>query len=208
MAEALDRVKNIKSDAKRRQFHSRFINRLEEECVLAGLHSDSPIQLPVEEAQQLAIEFVTNNKSEGELLIELGRSLPKESLHLAQEVREVFNRRLPAPDRKALPPPISEDSAEELGTRSKSALKRVVWRALCDPDSELYKEWTQGVKAFYDKKVIMSALAASCVAASLAPSAVVLGALVALALRFGAALFCEKFQPSSLMIEKSDRNES
>lgn len=205
VAEALSRDKNIKSELKRKQFHSRFIVRLEEECILAGLYSATPPALPVEEAQQLAIEFVRKNNSEQEILIELGKALPKSSLHLADEVREVFDRGLPAPDRKALPPPISEETVEELGARSNSALKRVAWRALCDPDSDLHKEWTQGIQAFYDKKVLMTAIATACVGISLGPSAVILAAIAALAIRFGAAVFCEKYQPAGLMIERSDR---
>lgn len=201
--EAIDRVKNIRSDSRRRQFHSRFLERLEEECVLAGLYSETP-SLPNEcETDDLAIKFLRTNRSQEELIIELGRALPKCSIFLVDEVRVVFDRRLPGPDRAALPPPLSEEDFEELGKRSESAIKRVAWGALCDKESELYVKWTNAADAFYDKRMLTGALIASCVKISIAPPLVILAALVALAMRFGAAVFCEKYEPSGLMISRS-----
>lgn len=204
--EALDRVRNIKSERKRQQFHSRFLLRLEEECVLAGLHSDTPITMNEQEAIQLALELESSNKTEEQLLIELGRALPPKALHLAEEVRVIFENRLPAPERLALPPPMSEEDLQEVGKRSESALKRVAWRALCDPKSELHQKWTAANDVFFDKKVLMGALGAACIKVSIFPGVIILAAVVALAIRFGATVFCEKYQPVGLMIEQKDES--
>jgi hypothetical protein len=200
---AVDSINNIKSIERREQFHKRLIERLEEESILVGLVDKSSDPLRLEEVDGMAVKLVMT-KSENQIYIEMGKAIPKKSVDILNEVRDAYNNRLPAPDRKMLPPPIVEENKEALGKRANSALKRVAWRSICSPNSEIYKAWSQGLSVVYDKKYIAGAIVASF--NSLSISAVMIAAsAAALAIKFGAEVFCETFSPNSLMMDRKDK---
>ncbi len=200
---AIDNINNIKSDERRRQFHRRLIERLEEESIFVGLVDKSAEQLELAEVDKEAVRLVMT-KSENQILVEMGRAIPRKSIDLLSEVRNTYKQRLPAPDRKFLPPPLTEDTKEELGKRANSALKRVVWRALCNPESDIHKAWSQGLSVVYDKKYIASAIVASFNSFSISATMIAASA-TALAIKFGAEVFCETFAPNSIMIDRRDK---
>lgn len=200
---AVDSINNIKSNERREQFHKRLIERLEEESILVGLVDKSNDPLRLEDVDGMAVKLVMT-KSENQIYIEMGKAIPKKSVDILNEVRNAYNNRLPAPDRKMLPPPIVEENKEALGKRANSALKRVAWRSICNPNSEIYKAWSEGLSVVYDKKYIAGAIVASF--NSLSISAVMIAAsATALAIKFGAEVFCEAFSPNSLMMDRKDK---
>lgn len=201
---AVENINNIKSDERRKQFHRRLLERLEEESILVGLIDKSASPLELEEVDKEAVRLVMS-KSENQILIEMGKAIPQKSIDLLSEVRNAYTLRLPAPDRKTLPPPLTEDTKEELGKRANSALKRVAWRALCSPESEIYKAWTQGLSVVYDKKYIAGAILESFNSFSISAMMIAASA-TALAIKFGAEVFCEAFAPNSIMIDRRDKS--
>jgi hypothetical protein len=201
---AIDNINNIKSDERRRQFHRRLLEKLEEESILVGLVDKSAAPLELAEVDKEAVRLVMS-KSESQILVEMGRAIPQKSIDLLSEVRNTYKLRLPAPDRKFLPPPLTEDTKEELGKRANSALKRVAWRALCNPESDIYKAWTQGLSVVYDKKYIASAIVASFNSFSISATMIAASA-AALAIKYGAEVFCETFAPNSMMIDRRDKS--
>jgi hypothetical protein len=204
IARAVENINNIKSDERREQFHKRLIDRLEEESILVGLIDDSAAPLKLKEVDQQAVKLVMT-KSENQIYLEMGRAVPQSSIDLLTAVRDTYTLKLPVPDRKMLPPPITEDNKEALGKRASSALKRVAWRAVCSPKSDIYKAWSQGLSVVYDKKYIAGAIVASFNSVNI--SAVMIAAsATALAVKFGAEVFCETFSPNSMMIDKKDKN--
>lgn len=201
---AVESITNIKSEDRRKQFHNRLIERLEEESILVGLKDDSSSRLVLDDVDQQAVKLVMT-KSENQIYLEMGQAVPQRSIDLLSSVRDMYTLRLPAPDRKLLPPPITEDNKEELGKRASSALKRVAWRAVCSPNSEIYKAWNQGLSVVYDKKYIAGAIVASFNSVSI--SAVMIAAsAAALAIKFGAEVFCETFAPNSIMIDRKEKS--
>lgn len=201
---AVDNINNIKSDERREQFHKRLIERLEEESILVGLVDKSATPLELQEVDDQAVKLVMT-KSENQIYLEMGRAVPQRSVDILADIRDTYTHRLPAPDRKMLPPPITEENKEALGKRASSALKRVAWRAICSPESEIYKAWSQGLSVVYDKKYIASAIVASFNSVNI--SAIMIAAsAAALAIKFGAEIFCETFAPSSMMIERKDKS--
>ena len=204
IVQAVDSINNIKSIERREQFHKRLIERLEEESILVGLVDQSSDPLRLEEVDGMAVKLVMT-KSENQIYIEMGKAIPKKSVDILTEVRDAYTNRLPAPDRKMLPPPIVEENKEALGKRAGSALKRVAWKSICSPNSEIYKAWSQGLSVVYDKKYIAGAIVASF--NSLSISAVMIAAsATALAIKFGAEVFCETYSPSSLMMDRKDKS--
>lgn len=201
---AVRNIGNIKSEQRRKQFHTRLIDRLEEECILIGLRDDGATPLDVTKVDQEAI-YLIQNKSEEQILTEMGKAVPQNSIDLLKEVRDTYQLSLPKPDIKFLPPPLAEGTKIEIGRRANSALKRVAWRALCNPESEVHKAWSQGLSVVYDKKYIAGAIVSSFTSFSISATMIAASA-VALAIKFGVEVFCETFAPNSLMINKKDKN--
>lgn len=152
--ESVQKINHITSDARRHQFHQRLLIRLEEESILAGLVDKSGASLNVDEVDSEAIKLI-QNKTERQLLIELGESLPQQSKYILSDIRKTYQYQLSAAEQKFLPPPLTEEKKEDLGKRASAALKRVAWRALCNKDSELYMAWSDGLSVVYDKKYIV-----------------------------------------------------
>lgn len=202
--EAVENINNIKSRDRRKQFHRRLLVRLEEESILSGLVDKSGGKLDIDEVDKETVKLVIS-KSENQILIELGSSLPAKSIDILEQVRSTYQNRLPAPDRQLLPPPLTEEKKEELGKRASSALKRVAWRAICNPESEIYKTWSQGLSVVYDKKYIAGAIVASFGSFSISATMIAASA-AALAIKFGAEVFCETFAPQSMMINRKDKS--
>ena len=201
---SVENINNIKTDARREQFHNRLIKRLEEESILVGLINDSASPLNLEEVNIQAVKLVMT-KSENQIYLEMGRSIPQKSVDLLSNIRDTYTLKLSSQDIKMLPSPISEENKEALGKRASSALKRVAWRSICSPESEIYKAWSQGLSVVYDKKYIAGAIVASF--NSFKISAVMVAAsAAALAIKFGAEVFCETFAPSSIMIDRKDKS--
>lgn len=204
ITEASLSINSIKSEARRTQFHKRFLQRLEEESILFGLTNSDSAPLKIDDVDKQAIHLI-QTKSEEDILIEMGKAIPPETILLLEEIRKTYQLRLTASERKLLPAPLTEKSKEELGKRARSALKRVAWRALCNPDSELYKAWSQSLSVIYDKKFITTAIVTAFGSYSITATMIAASA-VALALKFGAEVFCETFAPESLMIDRNDKN--
>jgi len=195
--DVLDHVNNIKSDRRRRQFHKRFITRIEEESILAGMIEDVEVDLNVDEIQDEAVKLQALD--ENSLIIFLGNAIPSRSVALLECVRSHALKQLPPADRKFLPTPKQAKVPKELGTRANAALKRVVWRAVCDPNDEVYQAWSKGLSVVYDKKWITAAIIAVCASWKITTTMVVIS-LVALAFKMGVKVFCDIFAPESIMI--------
>ena len=201
---AVKSINNIKSEERRKQFHSRLIERLEEESILVGLKDESGAPLAIDEVDKQSVKLVMS-KSEDQIYFEMGQAVPQRSIDLLADVRDTYTLKLPGPDRKLLPPPITKENKEELGKRASSALKRVAWRAVCNPDSDIYKAWSQSLSVVYDKKYIAGAIVASFNSVSISVVMIAASA-AALAIKFGAEVFCETFAPNSMMIDRKEKS--
>jgi hypothetical protein len=202
IGEAFRKINNITSDRRRRQFHERLVTRLEEESILAGIASSEGTRLNIEEIDREAVKLV-RTKSDDELLEILARQLPDKSILLLETVRNFSEKRLPAPDRKFLPKAVTREHPIALGMRATAALKRVAWKSVCDPQSEIYQAWSQGLSVVYDKKYLTAAIVASFAAWQITTTMIV-ATVVAIIIKFGAAVFCETFAPQSIMIDRRD----
>ncbi|MFW7340517.1 hypothetical protein V0R37_03120 [Pollutimonas sp. H1-120] len=203
IAKAVDDISCIRSESKRKQFHERLIARLEEESILLGLVDELAPSLDLEEVDWHTVNLI-KTKSESQIYLEMGRAVPPQVIDLLDVVRRAYTLRLPAPDIKLLPPPLNKENEESLGKRANSALRRVAWRSICSSDSEVYKAWSQGLAAVYDKKYITGAIVVSFNSISIS-AVMVAASAAALAIKFGVEVFCETFAPKSLMIEKKDK---
>ncbi|MGN2251376.1 hypothetical protein ACFWZ1_14995 [Frateuria sp. GZRe14] len=202
LAEAVDNVRNIRSERRRRQFHARLLARFQDEAILAGLRNECARPLDLDVVDNKAVTLV-REASEDKIYEELGKAVPMRARAYLEEIHQSYVLRLPAPERKFLPPPIREDKNEELGRKTSAALKRVAWRALCSKDSEIYQAWSNGLSVVYDKRYISAAIVA-CFNSSNIAITMLAASAAALAIKFGAETFCEVYAPRSIMIGRDE----
>jgi len=133
IAETLKKEKNIGSPARRRKFIRATIRRFEEEGALASLKGKGNEQLDPVELQNEAGEMV-RTLTEDEVFAALGRSLPKETVAYLLKIDLFARKQLPSADVRYLPLPEELIKHKELGTTVFSAVRRILYRSLCDPE--------------------------------------------------------------------------
>jgi hypothetical protein len=94
ITETLNHVKNIKTEYRRKQFYNRFVTRVEEECILAGMKGNLT-QINVDEVQERAVELIKLNNDENSLTLQLGTSLPAKSISLLEGFQSHTQKLLP-----------------------------------------------------------------------------------------------------------------
>lgn len=203
--EVIKNINDISSDRKRRQFQKRFVERIEQECLLSDLIGSGNPNLDADEMHQQAILLVQRN-TEGEILRLIGNSIPPSGIRLLRDMRDYSIRLLPPSDQKCLPPPATAEKPLNVGKKAMAILKRIAWKSFCDPESQLYTLWSKQVPEVFNRGYFASALAATM--ASWRIGIPVIGAgVAAIAMRSTASIFCESAKPEGLMILPSDKDE-
>lgn len=199
--EALGNLGNISSEQQRRKLRANLVKRFEDEGMLAALgqeHSFSFSSSDIDQIQNDAI-IISQTKSKDEIIVLLGESTPPYVLDFLRKVHEESRKLLPYKEILLLPSPEIREKNLKLGKKVFNSLKRVVWKSLCDPQSEVYKLWyTDGLKAVLDKKYITGSIvtALSGYRIGVYAMAVYVSALV---LKTGIEVFCEVYQPPPIM---------
>lgn len=202
--EAIDSHKRIPSVKRRQQFHRRLLERVEQECILSGLTGLSADKLDVSSVHEHAVVLL-RTKSDDEIEEIIGRALPGESILALRDIRQFAILQMPTSEQKLLMPAKDVEKPREIGKKAKTALKRVAWRSLCSPTSDIYKIWSSALSVAYDKKVIATAIVAALGSWNIG-SAALAAALSAITMKFTAEWFCEAYAPDSLMISRTDKN--
>jgi hypothetical protein len=128
----------------------------------------------------------------------MGEYLPNTTMLMLKNIAEFTLKQIPAPDRLLLPAPLDDKQKREVGLKIHSAIKRVAWKSLCDPNSEIYKTWSNTLSFLHDPKFISGIVIAAFIKQGISIIMVV-SAVVALVIRFGINVFCEYTEPSILM---------
>jgi hypothetical protein len=161
------------------------------------LKTDFKIEIDNNEIYDDAIK-AQNLLSEDQLYVEIGKSLPKITKELLFEVDTFSKKQLPYSELKVLPSPQDVIKNDAAGKTVFSAIKLVVYKSLCDPNSEVYKIWyTNAVGVVIDKKFITSAVTLTLTGFGIGVRALIISA-AALILRFGLDIYCEKFKPAGV----------
>jgi len=204
IAEALGRVGNIKSDPRRLQFERRMIQRFEQEWVISVLRQEDRPTLDVGQVQDDAGRLVQTSTLD-EIEAYVGTAVPPGTVDRMLMAYEFSRLQLPPADRKCLPDPSERRDRQEVGRTLLSSAKRVIWKALCDPTSEVYKMWfNSGMMLVLDKKVLTASIVAALAGMRVGTYALAVAA-TAVVLKTGLEVFCDRFEPLDLMIERSDR---
>ena len=205
MKESINRVKNIASKERREQFYKRLLNIFEQEWVISILQQDSPpLHITDEELQNKAGELLASHTEE-EIECYACSDIPPSRLESIFDAYDFAYGLLPSAERKRLPSPKTRKNDSEKGRTLIGSVKKVLWRAICDENSTVYKMWFEhGMMAVLDKKLISAAVIASLAQMKIGYFALAVS-VTAILLKTGIEVFCDRFEPLDLMIERTDK---
>jgi hypothetical protein len=106
---------------------------------------------------------------------------------------------LPSAERLRLPAPkdIIEDG--KIGRTVFSSIKRVLYKSLCDKDSDIYKAWfNNGMELVLNKKYIAVAVAQALTGIGIGIGAIAIS-VVALIMKFGIEVYCDRYKALGVM---------
>lgn len=199
----IENINNIASDRTRHQFQRRFIQRVEEECILAELIGVEEGALDQAEIESKAILLIQRS-SDDEILKLIGNSVPTASIRLLTDVRTYSLNLLPPTDRKLLPSPEKAEEPKSIGRTTFALLRRIAWKTFCKPSSPIYKLWSNRIPKVFNDGYFSAAVIATLGEFRIGIPLIASG-LAALAMKYTAEEFCELSKPKGLMISRDDK---
>jgi hypothetical protein len=138
-------------------------------------------------------------KSDDEIFVHIAEHAPREVADFILRIDQLSRRQLTTNDLKYLQPPLDLVRKEVIGKTVFDSLKRVLWRSLCDPESDVYKAWFRaGMGVVLNRGYIAVAVTAALSGSSLGYKALAVSA-TALLMKIGIEMFCDRFHPGSIM---------
>lgn len=201
MAEVLV-SKNIKSEARRRKFLRLAVRKFEEEGVLAALRGYGHDTLDATELESQA-GLLIQTQTDDQILAGIGSSIPREVTDFLLKVDAAAKRSLTAKEIKYLPPPEDLVKNSEVGRTVFGSLKVVLWRSLCNPESEIYKAWfSRGFSFVLSKKYFGTVVAAAMIDLGIGIKALAVS-VTAMVIKMGVEVYCEHCRPEGIMDARS-----
>ena len=147
---------------------------------------------------------IAETRTEEEIIILIGQSTPPSVVEFLRRVSDLTKKQLPYREVLLLASHETIKEQRKLGEKVFSALRRVVWKSLCDPESEVYKLWfTAGMKVVFDKKYLTTAIGTALAGYKVGVYGIVVYSS-ALILKIGLEVFCDVCKPKPIM----DSNDS
>lgn len=199
----IENINNITSDRTRHQFQKRFVQRIEEECILAELIDSGDGPLDLREVKSKAILLIQRNSND-EIFKLIGNSVPLAGIKLLADVRTYSLQQLPAPDRLLLPTPEKAEEPKHLGRTTFALLRRIAWKTFCKPNSPVYKLWSKRVPEVFNDSYFAAAVVTALSDLRIGIPLIASG-LAALAMKYTAEEFCALAKPKGLMISRDDK---
>ena len=196
--EVLTNDKVIKSEETRTKFRAEVVERYSQEATLFSLRNKGEEKLTEEEVEKEVIRLLTTN-NESDIYIGIGKIIPSSSKNLLFQVHEYSTKQLPSAEKLALPNPEQKIKDESVGKTFFQSVKRVIYNSICDPKNEIYKTWfTNGMSAVLQKGYIRATVIA-CLSGLGIGFKLLAASVIALIIRFGLDVYCEKYKPTDLM---------
>jgi len=198
IAEVLKNDKVIKSDFKRAQFRKEIIERFENEVILSSLKNTGRETLNIDDIQTMAVSQ-SQQSSEKEMYNYIGSSIPQNVISSLYRIDSFSKNQLPTAERLKLPSPEQTISHNEVGKNFFSSIKRILYKSLCDPASDIYKVWfNEGMKIVLNKKYIASAVLSMFINLGIGIKALAVS-VIALIIKFGIEVYCDRYRPTGIM---------
>ena len=198
IAEVLQNDSVISSKKGRSIFRKEAVQRFEEEASLAFVKERAGELYDAEEIQKEA-GAVVYRSTEDELFTTIGKSVPNIAVDAILIIDSQARGLLTASDIKFLPSPQQKKERKQVGKTIFSALKRVIWRSLCDPESEIYQAWfNNGMQFVLSKKYLTTAMITAFHGLGIGRKALLISS-VALVMKLGIETYCDAFEPKGIM---------
>jgi hypothetical protein len=205
IALVLDKSKYISSERRRRQFKRRIIQRFKEEATLAALKDSGNDALNLDQIQ-IEAGILIQTKNEDEILSDFGRHLPRRVINDLLRIHNFSGKQLPYDEKKLLPSPEEIIQEKELGRTVFTSFKRVLWRSLCDPKSDIYKAWfNNGLSVLLDKKYLGVAITTAMAGMNIGVKALAVSG-TALIIKMGIETYCDRYRPKGIMIDRVEED--
>lgn len=200
----IENINSIQSDARRRQFHKRLLQRIRDEIFLGQLIGRDEGELDPEKIQSEAAKLL-QEKSPDEIFRMIGDLMPRGTAGLLRSVEDYAVKLLPPADLKLLMPAQEALSKQAIGEKTLAAVKRIAWRTFCDSESQIYDLWKRKSVTVFSKGYFAAAFVSTLHQWKIGLPTLAAGVL-AVAMRFGCAEFCDAFRPEGLMIPRTERD--
>lgn len=196
--EVLTNYSFIKTERTRREFRAEIIERFDEETALYSLKEIGIEAFSDDELETEVIRLITS-QNESEIFEQIGKSVPENTKYLLFQVHEFSTKQLPSAERLALPSPQQKIKDAEVGKTVFQSIKRVAYNSLCNPESEIYKVWFQNGMSTVLSKGYISIAITTCLASLGIGIKLIVASIIALIIKFGLEVYCEKYKPIELM---------
>lgn len=194
--------KSIKDPARRKYFIESVTSRYRLESYISGIRDHGHETLDPDAIDREAVKAV-QTRSDDELYLEIANALPREVIEFVYRVDKASRERLTMVEVLYFPSPAAMERKVEQGRSFFASLKLVIWKALCDPQSEIYKAWyTNGMAQVLSKKYYAAVVAAALVDLGFAAKAAAVP-VTALLMKMGIEIYCERFKPGEILDGRS-----
>jgi len=188
----------IKSPGTRARFNKEIIKRFDEEITLFALKQESKTEIN-QDALTEKVQKLLKTHTNQQLYKLIGQETSTNLKVLLIEVDRYSKNQLPPHEQMLLPSSDIFIEDEPSGITIFESTKRVIYKSLCDQNSEVYKMWfTNGISNLASKKFIIGAVSAAFLGFGIGTMALIAYAAT-LVIRFGLDIYCEKYNPASLM---------
>lgn len=194
--------KSIKDPVRRRHFIESVTSRYRLESYISGIRGHGHETLDPDVVDREAIDAL-KTRSEDELYLQIATALPREVIEFVYRVDSASRKRLTMVEVVYLPSPAAIGRKVEQGRSFFASLKLVIWKSLCDPQSEIYKAWyTNGMAQVFSKKYYAIVVSAALVDLGFAAKAAAVP-VTALLMKMGLEVYCERFKPGEILDGRS-----
>lgn len=194
--------KSIKDATRRRQFVESVSSRYRLESYISAIRGHGHETLNSDVIDREAIDAL-RTKSDEELYMQIATALPIEVIEFVYRVDSASRKRLTMTEVLYLPSPAAIERKVEQGRSFFTSLKLVIWKSLCDPQSEIYKAWyTNGMAQIFSKKYYAVVVSAALVDLGFAAKAAAVP-VTALLMKMGMEVYCERFKPGEILDGRS-----
>lgn len=194
--EVLTNEPAIPTAGRRSLWRQQMLNRFKEEVTLTTLRSnDKPV---LDKARiEKEVDRLMQYNSAKEIYEEIGMATP----NITREMLLLLNRhssKLSASQKRlAVSKRVLKKKNIEVGVTVSASIKKVLYKSLCSAESEIYKAWFHnGMKSLLSKEYI-GITVTSCLLNFGIGMPLLIASVIALIIKFGIEVYCEKYKPIS-----------
>ena len=194
--------KSIKDAERRKHFIESVSSRYRLESYISGIRDHAQETLDPDVIDREAIDAL-RTRSDEELYLQIATALPREVIEFVYRVDSASRKRLTLVEVMYLPSPAAIERKVEQGRSFFTSLKLVIWKSLCDPQSEIYRAWyTNGMAQVFSKKYYAVVVSTALVDLGFAAKAAAVP-VTALLMKMGIEVYCERFKPGEILDGRS-----